>query len=129
MMTPTATDSWSPLHDLALLFLSLTHGTDADLDAQEKDAALRCLKRWFPRAKADQIRRASDEVLFVYLGEGRDSMIQNAAESLRQVLTPEQRIGVLNDLADLAVADGSVQPTEVAFIQRLATYWDIEPQA
>ena len=113
------------MHDLALLFLSLLHGADADLDANEVKAQRQRLKRWFPAARPEQIQHTLDDVMLVYLGSGRDQMVQTAAEALRQTLTPEQRLGILNDLADLASADGEVVPGEVAFIQQLAAYWHL----
>jgi hypothetical protein len=33
---------------------------------------------------------------------------------------------VLNDLADLACADGAVVPGEVSFIQQLARFWEVD---
>ena len=114
------------MHDLALLFLSLLHGADANLDASEVKAQRQRLQRWFPAARPEQIQHTLDDVMLVYLGSGRDMMVQTAAEALRQSLSPEQRVGILNDLADLASVDGQLTPGEVAFIQQLAAYWHLE---
>lgn len=114
------------MHDVALLFLSLLHGADAELEAAEVKAQRQRLRRWFPAAQPDQIQRTLDDVMLVYLGSGRDQMVQTAAEDLRQSLSPEQRVGILNDLADLASVDGTLSPGEIAFIQQLAAYWQQE---
>lgn len=114
------------MHDVALLFLSLVHGTDAQLDPSEVKAQRQRLKRWFPSAQSDQIQGTMDEVMLMYLSGGRDQMVQTAAETLRQSLSFDQRVGILNDLADLASADGTIAPEEVAFIQQLAAYWNLD---
>lgn len=120
---PPADPGWSTLHDLTLLFLSLTHGTDADLSPEEVSSTQKRLKRWFPDASDDALSRAGDEVMLVYLGEGREGMVQMSAESIRQNVTADQRVALLNDLADLAHADGAIAPGEVEFIRQLAAYW------
>lgn len=122
---PAEPADWTSLHDVALLFLSLLHGADAHLDAREVAAQQQRLRRWFPRVPPDKVEQAMHEVMLVYVGTGRDQMVQTSAEALRQALSPEQRIGILNDLADLASADGEVAPGEVAFIQQLAAYWKL----
>ncbi len=119
--------SWTPLHDVALLFLSLTHGADAELDEREIEVQRERLRRWFPRAAPEKMQKALNEVMLAYIGSARDQMVQTSAESLRQALTPQQRLGILNDLADLASADGVMAPGEVAFIQQLAAYWNAAP--
>lgn len=120
-----SSDQWTPLHDMALLFLSLTHGTDAHLDASEAELQAEHLSKWFPRADDEVIARTLDEVLLTYVGAARDQMVETAAESLRQNLSESQRLGVLNDLAALATADGTVEGAEAAYIQRLASYWNV----
>ncbi len=125
-MKSDKTAKWSALHDLALLFLSLIHGADAALDPREVAEQRERLKRWFPETEPQQIQTAMDEAMLVYVGSGRDQMVQTSVESLRQTLTSKQRVGILNDLADLASADGVLAPGEVAFIQQLATYWGYE---
>ncbi len=119
-------ENWTPLHDMALLFLSLTHGTDADLDQREAEQQALHLSKWFPRAEQNVISQTLEEVMLTYAGPSRDQMVETAAESLRQSLSENQRLGVLNDLAALASADGTIVTAEAAYIQRLATYWNVQ---
>lgn len=118
--------AWSPMHDLTLLYLALAHGTDADMDPAESEEIQLKLKVWFPDVSPSVIQKATDEVMLVYMGSSRDAMVELSAASLREVLVKDERIGVLNDLADLASADGTIVPNEVLFIQKLAQYWDVE---
>jgi uncharacterized tellurite resistance protein B-like protein len=118
-------ESWTSIHDMALLFLSLTHGTDAQLDDEEAKLQSKHLSKWFPRAEEAVIEQTMNEVMLTYMADTRDQMVETAAESLRQSLSESQRLGVLNDLAALATADGQVAATEAAYIQRLASYWNV----
>ena len=114
------------MHDLTLIYLALAHGTDADMDPAEVETIQQMLRGWFPDVGPALVKQATEEVMLVYMGKSRDAMIELSAASLREVLVKGERIGVLNDLADLASADGSVVPNEVLFIRKLAQYWDVE---
>lgn len=118
--------SWTTAHDVALVFLSLAHGTDADLAQGEMETAEARLQRWFPQLSADDLTRVTEDVMRVYLGLDRAAMVQTSAEAVRQALTPDERIGILNDLAELAHADGVIHPAEVAFIQQFARYLGVD---
>jgi uncharacterized tellurite resistance protein B-like protein len=113
--------AWTTAHDFVLVFLSLTHGTDADLTAEERRTTLDHLRKWFPERSGD-LGGITEDAMRLYMGPNRNAMVQTSVESLRQALTPEERIGLLNDLAELAHADGQVIPGEVAFIQQFARY-------
>lgn len=113
--------AWTTAHDFALVFLSLTHGTDADLTPEETTTALDHLRKWFPD-HSPKIGGIATEAMRLYMGPNRNAMVQTSVESLRQALTPDERVGLLNDLAELAHADGQLIPGEVAFIQQFARY-------
>ncbi len=112
---------WTTVHDFALVFLSLTHGTDANLSPEETRTTLAHLGKWFPEQQP-QLPGIATEAMRLYMGPNRDAMVQTAVESLRQALSPEERVGLLNDLAELAHADGQLIAGEVAFIQQFARY-------
>ena len=114
------------MHDLTLIYLALAHGTDADMDPSEAEEIQRKLKVWFPDVNPSVVQKTTEEVMLVYMGGSREAMVELSAASLREVLVKDERIGVLNDLADLASADGIIVPNEVFFIQKLAQYWDVE---
>ena len=114
------------MHDLALIYFALAHGADDEMAPAESEAIQEKMRTWFPEARPRLIREATEEVLLVYVGASREAMIEAAAASLREALPKELRIGVLNDLADLASVDGAIVPGEVRFIQKLAQYWGVE---
>ena len=118
--------SWTPAHDLALIYLALTHGADADLDPNEMSMMAQKLHHWMPNTANNQIKSVLNEVMLVYLGGSRAQMLDTSVASLRESMPKGQRIAVLNDLADIASADGMIVPGEVGFIQHLATQWEID---
>ena len=118
--------AWTPMHDLALIYLALAHGADDEMAPAESEAIREKMEAWFPDVRPRFIREATEEVLLVYVSASRDAMVEASAASLREELSKELRIGILNDLADLASADGAIVPGEVLFIQRLARYWGVE---
>ena len=120
------TPTWGALHDLALIYLSLTHGTDAQLDEAEKEAMLQQLAKWDPRdGEQGDAETILDEVMLVYMSGSSDQMLYTSVVSLGQKLSDANRVAILNDLADMASADGEVVPNEVSFIRQVAQEWGV----
>ena len=91
---------WSALHDVALLYLALAHGTDMDIDPSEQVTMVERLKTWYPEEgplRAEQVMR---EVMLTYLGGHSRQMVDAAMASIKASMRVEERIAVLNDLAD-----------------------------
>jgi hypothetical protein len=118
--------TWSSLHDLALIYLALTHGADSDLDPSELEAMSVKLQDWQPGNGLKRIRQVMNEVLLVYMSTQRDDMIDTAIVSVYESMPKPTRIAVLNDLADIASADGIIVGGEIGFIQDLARRWDVD---
>ncbi len=126
-MPPTVSPGgWTLAHDLALVHLALAHGADADLDAAETETSRQRLRAWFPDLPEDDLDCLVTETMRVYMGEERAAMVETSVESVRQSLKRGEYVGLLNDLADLAHADGILHPGEVAFIQRFARYLGVQ---
>ncbi len=117
---------WTALHDLALIYLALTHGADAELDTSEMDAMALKLKSWNEGFDVERIRKVMSEVMLVYMSGSSDQMLEAAIASVGASMSKPRRIAVLNDLADIASADGMIVMGEVNFIQQLAREWDVE---
>lgn len=119
---------WSELHDVALLYLALAHGTDLDIDPAEQATMVERLKTWYPEVGSWRIQQVLHEVMLTYLGEHSLQMVDAAIGSIKESMSKEERVGVLNDLAKLATADGTLVPGEISFIQQLAHYWEVEDE-
>lgn len=118
--------AWTTMHDLALIYLALTHGADAELDSAEVDAMSSKLQAWGHDVDRDRVRKVMHEVMLAYMAESGDQMLETAIASVGETLNKPRRIAVLNDLADIASADGMVVMGEVNFIQQLAREWDVD---
>lgn len=119
--------TWSTLHDLGLLYLALTHGADAQLVESEKAEMAHKLGEWSRETgEGPGIEDVMHEVMLAYMSDTSDHMIESAVMSVAQSMPKPLRIAVLNDLADMASADGQVVAGEVTFIQQLAQAWGVE---
>ena len=114
---PANPSRWSTLHDLGLIYLALTHGADASLAASEQNAMARKLAEWGRGIEADpeRVDDVMDEVMLVYMSDRSEKMLESAVMSVEQSMPKPLRIAVLNELAELASADGSVVRTLATF--------------
>ncbi len=117
---------WSAPHDLALLYLALVHGTDLDIAATEYTTMVEKLRARYAKLSKTRAEKILQEVMLTYLGGHSREMVDAAVASIKTSMDRENRIGVLNDLAELASADGTIVPSEVSFIQQLARYWEVD---
>ena len=117
---------WTVAHDLALIYLALTHGADEELDASEVDAMSRKLAEWHEGFSVDGIRKIMSEVMLVYVGSSGEQMLETSIASVADSMSKSSRIAILNDLADIATADGTIVMGEVDFIQQLARDWGVD---
>ena len=114
------------LHDLALLYLGLAHGTDEDLDPSETHEIAAKLRRWQPDKDPALIDHVLREATLTYLNCTDEEPIREAVETLKKVLTKDLRQKILHDLHDIARADGSVALEETHFIHAVAAAWEID---
>ncbi len=122
------TGKWTSLHDLGLVYLALAHGTDTELSGDEKVMMGEKLQEWSDRTSfpVKGISEILDDVMLVYMGQSSNQMLQASVVSLKQSLEKPLRIAVLNDLADVASADGQLVEGEISFIQYLVREWNVE---
>lgn len=118
--------AWSSLHEMALIYLSLLNRSEDDLRSDNAVRTRDLLETWFPDVDGRRLDCVIQEAVLVHISEMGDHMLAAAVESLRQSMPRDQRIAVLSDLADIAMADGLIVPDEASFIERLAQEWDIE---
>ncbi len=128
MTRSSGPSEWSVLHDVALIYLALAHGTDLEIDPSEQATMVEKLNAWYPEAGAWRVRQVLQEVMLTYLGEHSRQMVDAAIASIKASMSKKERVGVLNDLAELATADGVVVPGEVSFIRQVARYWEVEDE-
>ena len=118
--------TWTVAHDLALIYLALTHGADAELDVSEINAMSTKLRQWSAGSNSDGVEKIMREVMLVYVGSSGDQMLEASIATVADEMSKPSRIAILNDLADIATADGTIVMGEIDFIQQLARDWGVD---
>lgn len=118
-----AENGWSPLHDLALIYLHFAHRTDQDLDTKEVEAISRTLSEWAPGVEEDRVLNIVQSAMGAYVQGPDKRLFEESVESLRRSVPTHQRPSLLADLREIAYADGDVSDEERTMIERLAKAW------
>lgn len=115
--------SWSSLHDLALIFVTLAHRSDNDLATEEVEAIAKKLQEWVPDAPEDEVLLMVRDVLATY-AQGHDArLFAESVASVREHVPEHQRPALIADLKYIAEADGRVLDQERELIQQLEDAW------
>lgn len=117
---------WSLLHDIALLYIVVAHGSDNNLEDSEIGAMIMRLSVWQPDLDEDAIREIIREALQFYATGPSKEDLDESATSIKETLTRSQRLDVLNDLAFIAEADGEYSRHERDMIELLAGVWGVD---
>lgn len=121
--------SWSPVHDLALIYVTLAHRSDADLADEEIEAIAVKLNEWVPELREDEVLRVVQDALSVYVQGPDKRMFTEAVESVGQRIPRHQLSALLSDLTFVAGADGQVLDQEQKLIEQLSRAWSIDEAA
>lgn len=113
------------LRDLALIYLTLAHGTDEDLDDAEVDAIAEVLGDWQDEAGQETALSAIKGALALYERDDALEQVNAAISNVRDEVPDEQREQVLDDMVEIAMADGRFLHEESSFIGELAEAWDV----
>lgn len=97
---------WTVLHHLAFIFLVLAHGADNELDEQERRIMLKKLREWQPRLSEEDIEDIYEEAKERYSHGSDRSTLDESISFIKEHLPEEQRMAALNDLVQIANADG-----------------------
>lgn len=110
---------WTVLHHLAFIYLVLAHGTDNELDSQEERIMLKKLQEWQPRLTEDDVRSVYEAAKERYARGPDESALNESIRVIRTQLPEEQRMVALNDLIQIANADGFFLDDEEDLINNL----------
>jgi len=111
------------LHDLAVLYLALTHGTDDHLSGAEQEAIREQLHAWAPGMDPTRIDHVLREAELSYANGLSEGRLEALLGRLREGLDADARRRVVTDLRTLAAADQEVISAEVGFIDRVEAAW------
>ncbi len=117
--------AWTVMHDISLIFVVLAHATDNDLSRPEINVMLERVGDWQPDLDGTQIETILREALQVYAAGPGTEILQRSVSTIRDALPMMQRIALLDDLVNIAEADGSFDDYEREMIASLAQAWRI----
>lgn len=118
-------NGWTPLHDLALVYLHLAHRTDEDLDSKEIDAISRSLSEWAPGVEDEGALDIVQSAMHAYVQGPDKRLFEDSVEALKTAVPSHQRAALLSDLREIAQSDGSVSGEEHDVIERLMRAWSV----
>ncbi len=121
-----AVPGWGLLHDLALIYLVVAHSADDELADEEIQVLLERLKGWQPDAYEAEARAIVREALQLYAAEPDEEVYGQAMKAIKDTFSPIQHILVLDDLNEIASADGHVTENERVLIRTLAEAWGVK---
>lgn len=115
---------------LAFLYITFGQATDDQLTAEEMRTLADKLRKRAPDLSLEDLGQVLRATVDAYKGIGsRDEKIERArqyAEVLRDAVDDTMRQAVVNDLNEIAAADGSVSEQEQAFITQMAQTLGVE---
>lgn len=117
--------TWSILHDLAFLYLVLAHSTDDELTVTEVQVILSKLQEWQPELSREQVQTVLDEAVDRYATGPDHEALRASVRALGELLPEEQRMAALNDLVQIANADGIFLDNEEDMINELMDAWEV----
>ena len=124
---PASHAEWTALHDLALIYLVLAHGTDNDLSRNEVQVMLRKLQEWQPGVTEGIIREVLRDAMDRYAEGPGHERIRRSIRNVREAMPEDQRMAALNDLIQIANADGVFLDDEEDLINDLVAEWEVDP--
>ncbi len=117
------------LHDLAFIYLVLAHSTDSELSEKEEQVILQKLRYWQPRHSESDTRRVLEAARRRYALGPDETALASSVTAVRSALPEEQRRTVLEDLVQIANADGFFLDNEEDMINHLMQAWELSAAA
>lgn len=118
-------DTWTSLHDIALIYIGLAYGTDHNLTDAELNVIVESIKKRGERMTIDDARTVVMDAVAVYLAGDSATEIANSIHLLKASLSPKSRQRTLDDLVRIAKSDGLLLGSERSMISVLAEAWEL----
>jgi len=117
---------WSVLHDITLVYIVLSHGSDGVLSEEEIAAILKRLAFWQPELEESDLRSIfRDALQFYSTGPDKEDLAEST-DAIKEHLTKAQRLAVVNDLVYIGEIDGPLTEYETDMVEQLAAIWGVE---
>jgi len=117
---------WSLLHDIALIFLVVAHGSTNSLSPDEITTMIARIGEWQSDLDDASIRDVLRVVLEYYAQQPTRDDLETSILAIRDAFPRVQRLAVLNDLVTIAEADDVINEYEIEMISMLAKAWKLD---
>lgn len=117
--------AWTLLHDVGLMYIVMGHSTDNKLSDNELSVMLSRLQAWQPELEEEQARAVLRDVLTYYSSEPETDALHDAVGAIREMLPIVQRLAILDDLTQIARADGHLGNNEQEMLENLSRAWGL----
>ena len=124
-MTMEEESAWSMLHDIGLMYVIVAHSTDNEISDAEISAMIARLSDWQPELEESEIRGVLREALAYYSRDPGQKALRHSVRIIREKLPVVHRLVLLDDLAFIAQADGSISDTAQEMLASLSKSWGI----
>ena len=117
---------WSYAHDLVNMYLGIAYLADHELDPEEERVFLVKFKEWMPHLSVEQFHEIWSEVKELYdtLGsdQSRHALYLQSTLNVARLLedSRDQLKCIIQDLVDIAAADGVLHEVEATMIRASA---------
>ena len=118
--------SWRALHHLAFIYLVLAHAPDSDFSPEERQLILKKLREWEPALTEDAVQEVLELAIDRYAQGPHPTMLTASVEAVKVLLPVTQRQAALDDLVQIANADGVFLDSEEDLLNDLRTAWDLD---
>lgn len=118
--------TWDALHHLAFIYLVLAHAPDSDFSEDERQLILLKLREWAPNLDDEAIRSMLERAIDRYAQGVDEQMVAASVDAVKDSLPTERRKAALNDLVQIANADGVFLDSEEDLLNALAAAWDLD---
>ncbi|MFK7845945.1 MAG: TerB family tellurite resistance protein [Rhodothermales bacterium] len=122
-------ETWTRTHDLALVYVALAYGTDNALSDEEVDTIMGTLQKWEDNLTRENVQEIVLEAIAIYMQESASIEVTRTIRTLSQSLSEKERKQALEDVVEIAEADGVLLTSESSLITSLAEIWGIKADA
>lgn len=119
-------DTWTPTHDLALIYISLAYGTDHELSDDELSTITGALESWATIPQETHVQEVVMEAATAFLEGDSRAELRRSIDRLAGELSGDQRRHALRDVIRIAEADGVLLEREQGLIHVLAEAWSLK---
>jgi uncharacterized tellurite resistance protein B-like protein len=118
-----ADSTWTPAHDIALLYMAAAYGTDHELSPEEGVSVQAALAPWAAGYNLEVRPTLIEGVTRLTEADSPDEAVDQAIERLSNELSADHHSDILEGLVDIAEADGVLLQREQGLIAHVATAW------